>query len=302
MLSRSGSLTFFVTVWQICHSDHTKADFRRGDPLWYRVTMRRVKSRSDSGYGPKTCGARGSALFLHRARQGSLSTSSSDHLPAFEDIQIRRSPFPKSASARFLIDQRTPTQEVAGLSNIADVARLIARPPAVKFHRNFTPGKFLHEFPELRPNRDGVRRSAADIKYFPCRPVDSLGCQAERPHKIIHEQHVSDLLAIAVDRDRSSGQHRDYEVRQPTLILGPKLARAINAAHPEDDGWQVINSSIVPHVLIRRSFRAAVGRMKIERLCLRDTVWAFAEAITTVLLNNRHVFHSAIDLIRRRKY
>src|SRR5262249_2002380 len=172
----------------------------------------------------------------------------------------------------------------------------------LKPHGNTMPDKFRHNLPELRPNRRAVKRSSADVEYFPCRSVDSIDGQPERPHKIIHEQQVPHLLAVAVDRDRLSGQHRNYEVRHPTLILGPKLPRAVNAAHPEDDRWQVVNSAVVSDVLIRRSFRAAVGRVKVERLCLRDTVRAFSEAIAALPLDNRHVFHSTIYLIGRRKY
>ena len=40
--------------------------------------------------------------------------------------------------ARFLIDQRTPFQKLAGLLNTADVARLIAGPPVIEIDRNIS--------------------------------------------------------------------------------------------------------------------------------------------------------------------
>src|SRR5262245_29677119 len=98
---------------------------------------------SQANRGPKNQGRSGAVEELWI---GMVHVSSSPEewrlitLLSFQDIQIRRSPFPKSANARLLIDPWTPIQELAGLSYIADVARLIARSPPIKIYRSISPG------------------------------------------------------------------------------------------------------------------------------------------------------------------
>src|SRR5262249_31046828 len=109
-------------------------------------------------------------------------------------------------------------------------------------------------------------------------------------------------LTIALNRDRHSIHQRDNKMSIQTLILCTKLSRAINAAHTEDDGWQVVNASVVPHILIGCSLGAAIGRVKVERSRLRDTIGQSGEDIPAGPFDNRHVFHSAIYFIRGGKY
>ena len=57
--------------------------------------------------------------------------------------------------------------------------------------------------------------------------------QQERVDQIVDEQHVAHLQAVAVERDRLAVERLDQEVRDPALILGAELVRAVDAAHAE---------------------------------------------------------------------
>src|SRR5207244_1287597 len=71
---------------------------------------------------------------------------------SFEEVQIGGSPIPKPADTVLLVNQRPPAQTLASLSNIADIARLVARPPIAEIDRKISPAQSRQDFPELRPD------------------------------------------------------------------------------------------------------------------------------------------------------
>src|SRR5260370_15685071 len=79
---------------------------------------------------------------------------------------------------------------------------------------------------ELSPHGQRVRRPAADVEDFARGDVDAFHGQSEGAHDVGHVENVTDLLAVAVDRDRPPREGRDDEVRDPSLVLVSELACA----------------------------------------------------------------------------
>ena len=61
-------------------------------------------------------------------------------------------------------------------------------------------------------------------------------------------------------------------MRHPALVLGPKLARSVDAGHAEDDGAQSVDAGVIVNVLVGGAFRTAVGGVEVERLQFADAV------------------------------
>src|SRR5574341_1100123 len=97
---------------------------------------------------------------------------------AVKKLQVRRHPFAEAAHAGLLVDQRLPAQALARLLDVADITGLIARPPAVEADRNRRAVQLAQEFAELRPDRQRVPRTAADVEHLSRHAIDAVGGQA----------------------------------------------------------------------------------------------------------------------------
>src|SRR4051812_3305086 len=89
--------------------------------------------------------------------------------------------------------------------------------------------------------------------------------QEERVYQVIHAENVPNLSPVTVQGDRPAFERANKEVGNPTLVLGPELVRAVNAAHPEHDRRYAEGPCVVEHILIGRTFGAAVGAVEVER-------------------------------------
>src|SRR5262249_27390978 len=183
-----------------------------------------------------------------------------------EERHIGRNPFSETADPGLLVDERFPSEEFARLPNVADVARLIAGPPIVEGDGKRFLSEGGQETSELPPHRERVEATSADIEDFAGHAVDLFDRETQGAHKIVDKEHIPHLLAVAVNRDRAASKRRDDEMGHPSLVLGAKLTRPINAAHAEDNGRQPVYASIVPDILVGRPLRAAIGGMEVKRL------------------------------------
>src|SRR6266404_1192053 len=95
----------------------------------------------------------------------------------------------------------------------------------------------------------------------------------------------------------SPAPRRYDEVRKPALVLVPELPRAIDAAHAKHDGAKAIDARVVAHVLICRSLRASIRRVKVERAGFGDPIWQVAILVARILLYQRDVLHAAVHLV-----
>src|SRR5260370_32987412 len=91
-------------------------------------------------------------------------------------------------------------------------------------------------------------------------------------------------------------------MRQPPLILVPEWTVAVNATHAKHHCRQPVDTAVIPDVLVPRSFRTTVWRMKIQRLGLGDPVWTIAVGVALGSLHHSHFFHTAIHLVRRSEH
>ena len=113
-------------------------------------------------------------------------------------------------------------------------------------------------------------------------------------------EDVAHLAAVAVDRDRLAVERADQEMRDPALVLGSHLARAVDAAHAHHAGRHAEAARVVEHVLIGGALRAAVGRVEVERAVLADALRAdarIARHVGVVGLVERDVGEVAVDLV-----
>src|SRR5581483_4027646 len=86
----------------------------------------------------------------------------------------------------------------------------------------------------------------------------------------MNTKHVAHLASVAIDYDGFLLQGRIEEMRDPSLVFGAKLSRPGNARHPQDHGGKLIDSGEIVNILVGSAFRAAIRRMKVQRLRLRD--------------------------------
>ena len=82
----------------------------------------------------------------------------------------------------------------------------------------------------------------------------------------MHAEYVPHLPAVAVDGDPFSFERGVKKMRNPALVLIPKLPRSRNARHAEHYCRQRKHPAIVVDVLISCAFGAAVRRVQIKRL------------------------------------
>ncbi len=93
-------------------------------------------------------------------------------------------------------------------------------------------------------------------------------------------------------------------MRDPALVLGPALARPVDAAHAQHGGGQAETAGGLEHVLVRRALGAAIGRVEIERPAFADAVVADIRVDWHIGVGGPlqlHVGEIAIDLVRARE-
>src|SRR5262249_51579915 len=151
-----------------------------------------------------------------------------------EECPIGRDPSCETANSGLLLDEWFPSEQFAGLPNIADVARLIAGPPIFEADGKRLISKGSQETAALAPHRERMEATSADVEDFAADAVNLFDRETERAHKIVDKEHVAHLLAVAINRDRAAGKRRDNEMGHPSLVLSAKLTRPINATHAEN--------------------------------------------------------------------
>ena len=90
---------------------------------------------------------------------------------------------------------------------------------------------------------------------------------------------------------------RDGEPGDPTLVFNAKLSQTIDARLSEVDRAKPVNPGVVYCILVRRAFRATVGRMKVKRLRFRNSIWAVRQCVMRRCLSNLQASQLAIDLV-----
>ncbi len=79
-----------------------------------------------------------------------------------------------------------------------------------------------------------VGRPTADVEHLASDRVDPLVGGLVGVDQVVDPERVADLLAVAEDRERLAGDHRDAEPGDPPLVLDPELPCPVDAALAED--------------------------------------------------------------------
>src|SRR6266404_7446453 len=214
-----------------------------------------------------------------------------------EHLLVGGHPLPQPTDSRSLVHFRRPAEISTNIPDVAHVTRLIAGPPVAVTHSDCFPVQLGQKLPELFPHGQCVRRPPADVVDLPGCDADLVHGTPQGSHEILHEQDVPHLLPVSIDCDRRPGPSRYDEVRKPALVLVPELPRAIDAAHAKHDGAKAIDARVVAHVLICRSLRASIRRVKVERAGFGDPIWQVAILVARILLYQRDVLHAAVHLV-----
>ena len=93
--------------------------------------------------------------------------------------------------------------------------------------------------------------------------VRILDAKFVEPHQDFDPEEVADLFAVAIDRDLLVSHGGDGHPSNPALIFHSKLAGAIDAALSEHDGGNVIDSTVIPDILISCALGASVRTVEI---------------------------------------
>ena len=142
-----------------------------------------------------------------------------------------------------------------------------------------------------------MRRPAANVVHLPgCHVNVSQPCIVD-VQQVVNEQHVTYLLAIAIDGDGLTGDGGDDKPSHPSLILDAHLSRAVDATLAKNHRWQAVDAGVVARILVSGSLRTPVGRKEVERLCLRDAEREVAVGVAGLLLDYRYLFHPAVDFV-----
>ncbi len=86
-------------------------------------------------------------------------------------------------------------------------------------------------------------------------------------------------------------------MRQPPLILGSELTGTVNATHAKHHCRQPVDATVVPHILVPRSFRTTIWRMKIQRLGLGNPLGKIAIGVALGPFRDSHFFHTSIHFV-----
>jgi hypothetical protein len=112
--------------------------------------------------------------------------------------------------------------------------------------------------------------TAAKIVGPSANHIDPIARQQVGVERVVDEQQIAHLPAVAVDGDRPARERTDQEMGDPALVLGAELAGAVEAAHAEHDGGQTVHACVVEHVLVGGALGAAIGAEQLERTALVD--------------------------------
>src|SRR5215471_60666 len=154
-----------------------------------------------------------------------------------EQVYIGFDPIAQKPDPGFLFDIGRPSHANTSLFDITDIAGLVARPPVFEVDRNLFAGQLPQQISKFRPYRKRVGRTTPNVEDLASHSIDIADRQAQSSNEIIDEKDVPHLLSVAVYRNRLARECRDNEMSHPPLILRAELPRAVNAAHPEHDGW-----------------------------------------------------------------
>src|SRR5437868_1549880 len=102
---------------------------------------------------------------------------------------------------------------------------------------------------------DCIGRAASEIEYLAANLIDVVEHPDPGIDRIVDEQRVANLVAVAINRDRPLMNGLEHKMRDPALVLVAKLPWAVDAAHPENDRSQPEYASVVADVLVCRSLR-----------------------------------------------
>src|SRR5262249_7333676 len=91
-----------------------------------------------------------------------------------EELAVRGDPAPELTNARLHLDLGTPPHQALRFLNVADVARLIARPPVRKPHRDLLAIQFSEDFAKLVPYGQRITPAAADVEHLSGRRLDLI--------------------------------------------------------------------------------------------------------------------------------
>src|SRR5687767_14960779 len=132
----------------------------------------------------------------------------------------------------------------------------------------------LREQVEQLQQADRVSWATTEVECVAGQLLHVLLGKQKRVNKIVDDQDVTHLFAVAVNRYRFAVERSNDEVRDPTLIFVAVLVRPVNAAHAKDERRNSIGPRVLNDVLIRRAFRATVRTMKVERAVFGDASFA----------------------------
>src|SRR5690348_641478 len=116
----------------------------------------------------------------------------------------------------------------------------------------------------------GIGRAAADVEGTPADRRHVLLCEKERIDEVVDEKRVADLLAVTIQHDRPALDGANEEMCNPALVFRSVLVRAVDAAHPKDDGLHAERPRVVGDVLVGGALRASIGAVEIETAAFTD--------------------------------
>src|ERR1044072_7482008 len=112
-------------------------------------------------------------------------------------------PVVKTSHSFMNTDPRLPGRRPAKLVRVRDVVALIGRAPLFKFNRNLTAMQICDKIEQLE-QADRVRWTTTDVEGVAGETSHVLLRQQERIHKIIDEENVAYLLAVARSEEHTS--------------------------------------------------------------------------------------------------
>lgn len=178
---------------------------------------------------------------------------------------MRRDPFPEALEALFETDAGAPAQIAFDLANVEHADTLIAGPPLAEARGlDRMAGQAAQQGLKLGPDRERMLRAAANVVDLPGDGVNALEGQFVEIHQVVNVEHITHLLAIAINDNRATGLGGNHEMRRPALILDAELPWAIDRRLPKDHRGQAVDAVVIAHVLVASALGAAVGRVEIQ--------------------------------------
>ena len=174
--------------------------------------------------------------------------------------EFRSVPVDEAGDALAGRDLGPPPQHLLCTGDVGDVHLLVPRSPVLESEVGLLPAQPFHEVHEFE-QRKGVLRATAHVEHAP--PHRLLGGEGRREglDEVLHVEDVSHLLPVAVDREGRPAQDAQDEVGHPTLVLVPRLARPVDARHPEARRRHPIGVGVVLDVEIGGQLRYPVRRV-----------------------------------------